>query len=490
MNEWRRQHSIAIFFGFLGSLKELIFTFIAIFIFGQSSQIGGPFFYSVFFSIVLVSTLILGVIKWWTFKYQLNEQELQIKQGLIFKKNRYIRKERIQSIDIQAKLLQRLFNLVELRIETAGGGAEPEFRIVALKKEEARFIKEQLLINDKEDEEFEMIHEEESFTDEMFEEENNDHSFHWALSKKRLIIAALTSSGIGIVATFIAAIVSQAQQFIPDTFYEYFFGWIMHSSIIYIGFIVLFILLIAWFISIGNTILKYGMFRIETKGDEVHISRGVLERRQLTLSANRITAVRIVQNLFRQPFGYAAVYVESAGGGSAEEDLSTILIPLCKKKEVNDIIQHIIPSFVVEREYEKLPRKSLRRYMIKLLLPSLILAAIVTYLLPYGWLSFILPFFAILLGIMQYYDAGIGISKQLLLIKSRKISLSEVIIPRNRIQSMSSSQSILQRFDDLHTIHVAILSSISGKNFSLRHISGGQREKGFHWYSYESNNKK
>ncbi|WP_368731600.1 PH domain-containing protein, partial [Pseudomonas sp. 2822-17] len=61
-------------------------------------------------------------MRWVTFKYQVVDNELQVRQGLIFRKRRYIRQERIQSIDLNAKLIQRLFNLVEVKVETAGGG--------------------------------------------------------------------------------------------------------------------------------------------------------------------------------------------------------------------------------------------------------------------------------------------------------------------------------------------------------------------------------
>lgn len=43
------------------------------------------------------------------------------------------------------------------------------------------------------------------------------------------------------------------------------------------------------------------------------IERGLIEKRQLTLAYRRITAVRIIKSIIRQPFGFVSVYVESAG---------------------------------------------------------------------------------------------------------------------------------------------------------------------------------
>ncbi|WP_218190749.1 PH domain-containing protein [Evansella clarkii] len=507
MNKWRRQHSAAIFIGFLSNLKEVFITMIAVLIFGQSSQAGGTLFYTILFAGILFVSLVSGIIKWWTFRYQLQEDELQVRQGLIFRKKRYIRKERVQSIDINANILQRLFELVELRIETAGGGGEPEFRLIALRKEEAAAIKRELLLKESasvsEPEEAEAYEASDVFTEETEtglayetsavmddeilepEEAEEEGTYKWKLSPQRLIAAALTSSGIGIAATFVAAIVSQVQQFIPPFLYERMIGWIIHSGVMLIGFWIVVILLIGWLITIIRTVLKYGYFTIRKKDDEIHISRGVLEQRQLTLSANKITAVRLVQNLLRQPFGYTAVYVESKGGGRKDEDLSTILIPLCKMKEVDSLLIDILPEYAVKREYSALPKESLRRYMLRLLMPALAAAAIITYFAPFGWLSLILPMVAAVYGYWQYIDAGIGNGSGMVWIRSRSVARSEVIVPRKRIQAMTSTQNVLQKFDDLFTIHVSIITSIVGKTFSLKHIGKEQRDDQFQWYSYE-----
>lgn len=492
---WKRQHPTAIFIGFLGNLKELVFTIFAVLIFGQ--QFGGGNFYIIFFSIILVFSIVSGIIKWITFRYQLVDNELQVRQGFLFRKRRYIRKERIQSIDINAKFIQRLFHLVELRIETAGGGAEPEFRILALNEVEAQEIKTELLKKDSEKghsnieevldgRNVELIKDEPmKEQEEIVLEKDSVPIFHWKLTTRRLFIAAITSSGIGIAATFVAAVMSQVQQLIPDELYERAIGLLLHSSILIIGFWIVLILLIGWIITLISTLLKYGQFTVKRKDNEVHISRGILEKRQLTLSANRITAVRLVQNLLRQPFGYVAVYVESAGGGTKDEDLSTVLIPMCKQSEVNEILNHVIPEFAVERKYSRLPKQSVRRYMIRLLIPTTIIACILTYFFTYGWLAFSLVIGAVGYGYWQYYDAGIGRDSKLLWIRSRAIARTEVIVPRRRIQAFTVSQSYLQRFDNLHSLHLSIITSIIGKTFSLRHISQSQSEDCLDWYSYE-----
>ncbi|UTR14684.1 PH domain-containing protein [Salipaludibacillus sp. LMS25] len=514
MNSWKRQHPAAIFIRFLSSLKEIVISFIAVIIFGQT-QAYTSLFYLIFFAVILLTALYNGFISWWKFYYNLQEEELLIKKGLIFRKNRFIRKERIQSIDINANIIQRIFRLVELRIETAGGGSEPEFSLVALRREEAQKIKKQLLKkkapsshliehdqdlsgyshdkgeirlapNDGIRENDEASHARVKADEcEEMEEVEERVDFKWELGTKRLIFAALTSSGVGIAATFLTAIVSQLPQVLPEWLLDQVIGWFVHSSILLIASLVVVILFTAWLFTLVGTILKYGYFVLKKQGTDIHISRGVLEQRQLTLNSSRITGVRIVQSPMRQLFNVVTIYVESAGGGTEDEDLSTILVPLCKRKEIKYILEQTIPEFAITPSYESLPKESLRRYMIRLTIPALVVAATTTYFLPYGWLAFILPIAGASIGFVQFKTAGIFYNEQMLCLKTRTLAKTEVYLPKKRIQDMSSSQHPLQKLDNLHTLSVSVLTTVLGKTFTMRHISHDQMEKSYEWYSYE-----
>ncbi|CAM3722751.1 PH domain-containing protein [Alkalicoccus chagannorensis] len=496
MNSWQRQHPAAVFISFLSSLKQLLITLVVVFIFGQTSD-GMPLFVMLgVFGLILLFALLNGFISWWRFMYYLQPEELQVKQGLIFRKNRFIRRDRVQSIDINANILQRLFGLVELRIETAGGGSEPEFRLIALKRETAEAIKGELLTRRKREnhvfgyageisEGMDHVVSRQDHAPAAKEPAETPISYSWELGIPRLLIAAVTSSGVGIAATFIAAVVSQAPQFLPDWILNLAVGWIVQSSIVYVGMFFVTVLLSAWVFTIISTTLKYGYFTVKKQGKDIHISRGVLEQRQLTIQSDRINAVRIVQNLLREPIGYCAVYVESAGGGTKDEDLSTILLPLVKRSQVQDVLKELAPQYALQPDYEGLPKESMRRYMIKLMIPTLLAAAVLTYAFSYGWISFLLPILGGLLGYVQYRTAGLTTIDEYLCLKSRAVSRSEVLLPRPRIQDMGFSQNPLQRLNELHTLYVSVLTTVIGKTFSLKHISRTQQERYMLWYSYQ-----
>ena len=83
-------------------------------------------------------------LSWLRFTYRIEEGELRIESGFFVKKKRYIPFERIQSLDFSEGILQRLFGLVKVKVETAGssGSGEAEAVLTAITKAEAKAIQD------------------------------------------------------------------------------------------------------------------------------------------------------------------------------------------------------------------------------------------------------------------------------------------------------------------------------------------------------------
>lgn len=79
------------------------------------------------------------------------------------------------------------------------------------------------------------------------------------------------------------------------------YGWIYMVAIL---------LVVSWMISTIGYALKHGNFTVNRKNDEVRISQGLLERKELVLKLHRIQGITIKEGILRQPFGYCAVQVE------------------------------------------------------------------------------------------------------------------------------------------------------------------------------------
>lgn len=81
-------------------------------------------FSNLFIFVVSFIGLILGTLSWWFTRYHLDELSVHRRSGIFFKKERTIRLESVQSVDISRPLMARLLGISELRFEVADGSGE------------------------------------------------------------------------------------------------------------------------------------------------------------------------------------------------------------------------------------------------------------------------------------------------------------------------------------------------------------------------------
>ena len=166
----------------------------------------------------------------------------------------------------------------------------------------------------------------------------------------------------------------------------------------------------AWIVSVALTLLNYFDFTVTKENDRLVITRGLLEKKRITIPLNRVQAIKIVENPLRQPFGLATVQVESAGGGFSEgKDKKIVLFPLISKKAKIEPLTVLFPQFQFELEQAQMirPPKRASSFFYRIDFLWLIpLIAVPSYLFyPYGLLSFLLIVPVILLGIWQHNTA-------------------------------------------------------------------------------------
>ncbi|UZK68526.1 PH domain-containing protein [Sphingomonas sp. S1-29] len=84
-----------------------------------------PWYYVI--ALALVATLVTGLFKWldWRrFTYALTDDSVVIESGLLSRNRRIIPFERVLDVDIERKLLARIFGLAKVKLETGGSGED------------------------------------------------------------------------------------------------------------------------------------------------------------------------------------------------------------------------------------------------------------------------------------------------------------------------------------------------------------------------------
>ncbi|MEX0773188.1 MAG: PH domain-containing protein [Balneolales bacterium] len=449
MSEPKRQHPVAAISIVIDILKEYLVPFVVIVILGGRTD-DAQTYYLMGAVVLIISLLIGGVLSWLRYTYRIEDGELKIEYGVLVRKRHFVRRDRIQVIDISSGLIQRLFGLVSVEVRTAGQSTS-EATISAVTRDEAEHIKS-LMSNKDYDE---------------VKTEGPVSELH--LNKMDLLIAASTAGSFGVALSIIGTITSQMNQFITETdIYNYLEGLDIPGTS-FVIMIILAMIAIAWLLSLVGTIVKYSGFSLARRKDELIITRGLFEKKQLTIPYHRIQAVRVVEGILRQPFGYASVYVDSAGYGD-EAGTSTILFPLIKKDRLKDFIQNNIPDYYIDLPSVSSPPRSIRRYLVRAMVPALAMVILISLIFTYGYISVLLLPLAAWLGMKRYRDAGAGFVNNIFILRFRSLARTTAIIKKKFVQAADTRSSYFQRRKELLSFMITVASGKTGATFSVKEL--------------------
>ncbi len=435
---------------------------------------------------VALSSLVFSscyqLLNWYFYTYRFEDGYLHVKSGVIIKKERSIKQERVQTVNIRRGIIHQLFGLASLQVETAGAGGESEFNLTAVAYDEAMQIKESL-----EDSGKVPTHqiELEAKVNDLAEEVSGELPFkEYTISIPELFIAGATSGRFLLLFSILAAIFSQVVPFIPETFWENLIDQVTSTALVTVILAALVILLFSWLVSTVAYVIQYINFTVRRKEERLQVTWGLIEQKQLNLKLHRLQALVVQEGLLRQPFGRATLVAEVAGGGSKERDYITVLFPLLRKEKLQGFLDAILPEYKLPESYRPLPRRSLRRYLFRVLAP-VVLISIAMLWLPYGygWLTFFLLIPAFFWGLSRYRAGGTFIEENQLALRFRFINRYMIMMMRSNIQAIQVSANPFQRRQDLKTMRAWVLSSPEGKQFQVVDVETAEAEIIWGWFS-------
>lgn len=475
MFESKRLHPAAILFNLIKTVREFLFAIVLGFITFRDESL---FYFGLIIAVLLVLFITASVLTWYRYTYRIEEDELRIEYGVFIRKKRFISKNRIQSIDLTSGVIHRIFKLTKVQIETAGTGTSAEASLSAVKLEEGEALRQELkssAVPPADDEE----------APEETEKLPNPSA---KISFKRLFIAGTTSGSVGVILALAAAGFSEFEQFIPEHYFDNTIEWVIGLGVIILIVMVIFLLLLLWLLGIAGTMIKYGNFTITKNDEELFITRGLLEKKQVTIPLKRIQAVGIQESIIRQPLGYVTVFAEIAGGSMDKgEDFSSILFPIMKRDELEEFLETFLPDYAgVQRELTPLPKQALKYYILRAAVPFLLLVAAVAIFIPaFIWIPLILLLVGgLLLGWIRYKDGGFAIRGRRLTLRYRVLSRNTLLLYHKRVQAFEKKQHKVQRLQNLATARFSIVGTMgAGKHFTIKDLAESHSDELSDWFS-------
>lgn len=454
-------------------------------------------------AVYIVGSLIFQFVAWRQFTYEVTGSDLRVHSGVFERKERLVPLERIQSVDIHETLLQRLFGVVGVQIETAAGGSQSaDVKIGALTRADAEHLRRRLGVIQRAGpapgpadasvavegtipatgQPGEGVVVRSSLAD--------DGEVIRRLSTRDLLLAGVTSGTIGPAMAVVGFLTQVVDDILPNEVYERIFTGASTLGPRALITLVIVIGLFAWILAIAGAVLTYGNFELRRAGDRVVISHGLLDRRRRTVPVARMQAIVVTEGLLRRPFGLASISFESAGYGQ-EQGESATLWPVLRKDEAMALVAEVAPSLATDIDPAGLagpPPRALSRYLVVdivgwLLFGGVLLAAtwaVTSGVLPFRWtwlewwwgvvVLAALPVVAVD-AVMRYRDAGWRIDpSDLLVISSGGLTRKTTVVPRRRIQFRVIERNIFQRRANLATLSVAIASGGGGSRARIEHL--------------------
>ncbi|WP_158555989.1 PH domain-containing protein [Peribacillus glennii] len=486
MSRPKRLHPVAAVSTGLRMLKEAFFPLVILLVFGGGESGSWALFELIAVPVIILLLIGYGILDWFRFTYWIEEGELRIESGIFIRKKRYIRFERIHSLDTSEGIPQRLFGLVKMKVETAGSsGEQAEATLTAITKNEAGHITE--IFNDvKRGGKVPSAIRFETDRLQNFQEEKVEKDRRvFQQSFKELFIMALTSGGVGVVFSGGLALFGQFEELIP--YNRLFVGveQFINGSFVFISIIVVFVLLFAYLAATAGILLKYAYFTVTKSEGKIIISRGLFEKRQLTIPLEKIQALRITENIIRQSLGYASVYVEYAGGSILDKESSQIMLfPLIKKEQIQVLTEQFIPEYKIDVEINPVPPRSFRRYLFRVSIIMIPITAVFSFFFrPVGFLSILLLPIGAIWAYLCYRAAGWNISGNQLQLRSRVLSKQTMIFQKKKIQAVYSEVSPFQKRTRLASISATVTSGAGPRTGKVIDLEAADSERITDWFA-------
>lgn len=418
----------------------------------------------------LVAAVVMGYVRWSTTQYWISQAGISHHTGLLSKKDTNVPFDRIQALDVQQGVLQRWFGVQRVDVQTGAGGKGGEISLPALLPDAVAELR--------------------ALRPSVVTEEADGVSR--SLTPRELVAAAFTAGQLGIVLPVLAVLGQAATQvaeeeggenavqLIPETVT----GWVV---------VAVALLALAWVLSTLGAFVAFAGFTVTRGEDRLRIRRGLLQRSEATVPLHRIRAVRVVEGVFRRPFGLCALSVEVTGYAE-EASAARTLFPLVRVRDVPAFLDEILPEMAVAGDdrravafadgrgeppedtlaagrhpvavvaLDRPPARAARRYVAPPLLGALVLAGagwllvgpwalLALVLAPYGW--------------ARWRAAGWHFADGRLAVRTLRIARTTILAPARYRESHTWAQNVFQRRAALADLEVAFGKRTTAR---IRHL--------------------
>ncbi len=391
---------------------------------------------------IIIFSFIFAYLWYLKFTFFLNKekQEFVVNKGIFNRDQVIIQLDKIQQVNINQNMLQKIIGVYGLKIDTAGAHGE-EVSIKAIDETSAYNLKEHLL-NRK------------AAIETPLENKKAAEIPFLKISAWTLFKVGLTSNygqSLALLAAFFYTVIYEGRQLLDafkinkDEIQSTVTGML---TIVTVFILIACLLMVLLIINLVRTFYKYFELEISEHKNTLLLSSGLIAKKNTLISPNKVQITKYSQNYFQKKMNMLNMSLKQAHFGQSkkghEMQGNTLEIPGCNPGERDELLKMILgqiplktKTFIPDWRFLNLP------IFFKLVLPVvafLIIAFNIPEVKPYMGASIVYFIIGTLMIYISYRRHRISVNQDFIIKKSGIWDISNEIVMPNKIQAISTFQ--------------------------------------------------
>ncbi len=444
----------------------------------------------------IVGLILLGVFAYFSylnFTFYIDEEnnEFVVNEGIFNKTKTAIKLEKVQQVNINQSLIQKLIGVYALEVDTAGS-AKKEGSIRAISHDLALALKSRLLDNEaKPTTETDL----DSVATPSVTEDPKPFIKIGLVTLLKIGITSNYLRSIGLLFLFYSTVQENLRAFSEKEYFDgsevedFFATQSILKGILIVGIVLITIVLL---VNIVRTVVKFFGFTISKQKGSLLLSYGLFNTKSTIIKPEKVQITTVTRNFFQRKMDILEIKIQQATSGDLEAKKDIVEIPGCSETEKNGILKLI---------FETLPEKGVmlkpnwRKLVFSLFLgigvPLFIYFMVGMYMEPLVFeYAFLAVGFTIFVAIIMYFsfrNNRLFINDEHIIIQSGAWDVDNRIIEIGKIQALTTSQLFWHKSPDIGSL---IIHTAGGDvQFDLGNFTAVKQYVNLWLYHVETNNR-
>lgn len=460
-NKPQRQSPVGIVVVFLYSLQKLVRAFLPLVLiyFIKPGKINPLYLYPS----IVIFLLILGIVsylRYRNFTYHIDEEnnEFVINEGIFSKSKTAIQLQKIQQVNINQSLIQKIIGVYALEVDTAGS-TKKEGSIRAISHHLALALKSRLLDNEQRVDQNDIAL---SAEETLIAEEPKPFIKIGFLTLLKIGITSNYLRSIGLLFLFYSTVQENLRNFSEKDYLDgsqlddFFSTQSVLRGVLIVSIVLITIVLI---VNIVRTIVKFFDFTISKQKGSLLLSYGLFNTKSTIIKPEKVQITTITRNFFQRKMDILEIKIQQATSSEGEAQKNIIEIPGCSENEKSQILKLIFDT-VPQKGVMLKPnwRKLVFSLFLGIGIPLGIYFFVGYYIEPlafdYAFLAVGYTIFVTILIFFGYRNSLLFINDEHIILQSGVWDVDNRIIEIGKIQALTTSQLFWHKSPNIGTLTI------------------------------------